>query len=355
MVPRRETGFPRSRLAASFRVQAGLLYAYSAAQPRINNLYSESGLIIMKNADSIPSSKSKMGKYKHWVTGWLFVLPCAAVLLLMALYPLIQVLQFSFSDVKVIGFQTEFVGTRNFEQIFSSPDLGVILRQTILWTVISLSLRIMIGFSAALMMETGMKGKTFFRVATLIPWVVPSIVAANTWRWVYNPDVGLINMFMRRLIPDFSVVWIRDYALGSVIASYVWTGFPFIMLMVMAGLQGIPSDYKEAAQIDGANAIQVFWHVTLPNLKNILMIIIVLELITGFNAFDLIFTMTGGGPGIQSTILGIMIYNLAFVSRNFGLASAASVILLGIILVFFLTYVPIAAVGGRKKGQKGAL
>jgi len=165
----------------------------------------------------------------------------------------------------------------------------------------------------------------------------------------------LINIFMRRIIPDFSVVWFRDFAMASVIASYVWTGFPFIMLMVMAGLRGIPSDYKEAARIDGANSFQVFWHITLPNLKNILMIVIVLELITGFNAFDLIFTMTGGGPGMQTTILGIMIYNLAFVSRDFGRASAASVILLGIVLIFFLIYTPVTAAGSRAKSRKGAL
>jgi len=243
----------------------------------------------------------------------------------------------------------------NFERVYSSPEFRVILRQTIIWTVVSLSLRIFIGFSAALMMDSGMKGKTFFRISTLIPWVLPSIVAANTWRWVYNPDFGLINMFMRQFIPEFGVVWIRDYALGAVIASYVWTGFPFIMLMIMAGLQGIPQDYKEAAMIDGANSVQLFWHIILPNLKSILMIITVLELITGFNAFDLIFTMTGGGPGTQSTILGILIYNLAFVNRDFGRASAASVILLAIVILFFLVYAPITAAGNRRKEKRGAL
>ena len=292
-------------------------------------------------------------RFKHCFTGWMFVLPCVVVLVLMALYPLIQVLQFSLSDVTVIGFQTEYVGLKNFQHIFSDPTLGQVLLQTLIWTFVSLTLRILIGFAAALMMDTGMKGRTFFRVTTLIPWVVPSIVAANTWRWVYNPDVGLINTFMRNFIPDFNVVWIADYALGSVIASYVWTGFPFMMLMIMAGLQGISNDYKEAAKIDGANAWQVFWHIIMPNLKNILMIIIVLELITGFNAFDLIFTMTAGGPGIQSTIMGIFIYNLAFISRDFGLSSAASVLLLGAFIICFLIYVPASAVGrrGRKKEE----
>lgn len=307
----------------------------------------------MKNTGTVPRKEKKnKRKYKNWVIGWLFVLPCTIVLVMMALYPLLQVMKFSVSDVKVIGFQTEYVGLDNFRKIFANPDLKVILWQTVLWTVVSLSLRIFIGFSAALLMDSGMKGKMFFRVTTLIPWVVPSIVAANTWRWVYNPDVGLINSFMRQFIPDFAVVWIRDHALGSVIVSYVWTGFPFIMLMVMAGLQGIPNDYKEAARIDGANSIQEFIHITLPNLKNILMIIIVLELITGFNAFDLIFTMTGGGPGIQSTILGIMIYNLAFVSRDLGGASAASVILLVIVVLFFLVYAPATAAGNRNR-KKG--
>jgi multiple sugar transport system permease protein len=292
-------------------------------------------------------------KRREWLIGGSFVLPSLLVLLLMAAYPMIQVIVFSFSDVRMATFKTTFNGIDNFKYVFSRPELWQILKQTVIWTVASLSLRIIIGFGAALMLDSGLKGRTIFRVTTLIPWVVPSIVASNTWRFIYNPDIGLINSYMRRLFPDFLVIWLGDakLALGSVIATYVWTGFPFIMLMVMAGLQGIPRDYKEAASIDGANAVQRFIHVTLPNLKNIMAIIIVLELISGFNAFDLLYTMTAGGPGIMTEIFGLMIYRYAFTNFQYGRASALSLLLLGIMIVFFLIYVPVAAKGRGKKHE----
>ena len=302
-------------------------------------------------AVEIAQRRVNMRKYKNWVIGWLFVLPIATVLLLMVVYPFYQVFRFSVSDVRLIGFHTTFIGLDNFRFVMAMPQLGQILLQTFIWTVASLALRIVIGFAAALLLDSGIRAKTFFRLATLIPWVVPSIVVANIWRMMYNPEIGLLSMILRRILPNLNIVFLRDVPLGSAIAAHVWAGFPFIMLMVMAGLQGIPNDYKEAARIDGANAIQLFWHIILPNLKSILMIIVVLELIVGFNAFDLIFIMTGGGPGIQTTILGIMIYNLAFISRNFGASSAASVILLGIVVVFFLLYVPVMAAGGGRKKE----
>jgi multiple sugar transport system permease protein len=250
-------------------------------------------------------------------------------------------------------FKATFNGIDNFKYVFSRPELWQILKQTVIWTIASLSIRIIIGFGAALMLDSGLKGKTLFRVTTLIPWVVPSIVASNTWRFIYNPDIGLINSYVRRFIPDFLVIWLGNakLALGSVVVTYVWTGFPFIMLMVMAGLQGIPKDYKEAASIDGANAIQRFIHVILPNLKNIMAIIIVLELISGFNAFDLLYTMTAGGPGIMTEIFGLMIYRYAFTNFQYGRASALSILLLGIMIVFFLIYVPAAAKGRAKKRE----
>lgn len=310
--------------------------------------------ISVKNTSGVLSAGYRKKRYREWFTGWMFVLPCAAVLLLMALYPMIQVLIFSFSDVRIVGFETEFAGFDNFNRVFSDPQLMTILWQTIVWTVASLALRILLGFTAALLIDSRIRGQRAFRVVALVPWVVPSIVAANTWRWVYNPDFGIINTFVRNFNPEFGVVWFSDFTMASVIVSFVWTGFPFIMLMVLAGLQGIPSDYKEAARVDGASSAQVFWRIILPNLKPIIMIIVVLELITGFNAFDLIFVMTGGGPGIQSTILGILIYNLAFLRFDFGAASAASVLLLSIMVLFFLVYVPVSAVGRRRKEREGA-
>ncbi len=277
------------------------------------------------------------------------VLPCAIVILVMTVYPLVQVVMFSFSSVKLPNFECEFIGLQNFARILAKPEFRTIIWNTAIWTVVSLILRFVIGFVAALLMDTGMKGMTLFRIATLVPWVVPSIVAANTWRWIYNTDNGLLNSVLRRINPAWAANWLGDQhlALGSVILAYTWMGFPFIMLMLVAGMQGIPKDYKEAAQIDGANAFQVFCHITLPSLKKIIVILAVLELINGFNAFDLLYTMTAGGPGVSSEILGLFIYRSAFSNFDFSGAAAVGVMLILVILACFLLYVPASA---KKRG-----
>lgn len=287
------------------------------------------------------------GKLKKYRAAYLFVLPCAIAIVIMTIYPLIQVLTFSVSKVTLPDFECEFIGLENFGRILSKADFKKIVLNTLIWTAAGLSLRFIFGFGSALLMDSGMKGVTPFRIITLIPWVVPSIVASNTWRWIYNTDNGLLNGVLRRMNPSLAINWLgnKDTAMGAVLTAYGWMGFPFVMLMILAGMQGISKDYKEAAQIDGANGFQVFWHITLPGLKNILVILAVLELINGFNSFDLLYTMTAGGPGIATEILGLFIYRTAFSNYDFAGASAVGVMLVVVILVCFLLYVPATAKG----------
>ena len=278
-----------------------------------------------------------------------FVLPCALVVLIMTIYPLLQMIVFSFCKVKLPFFDLEFAGLSNFSSMLTAKNFGRILGNTLIWTGLSLVLRFLFGFAAAILIDIGFVGKTPFRIITLLPWVIPSIVTANLWRWIYNTDNGILNKILTSINPSLAVNWLstKGTALYSVIAAYVWMGFPFIMLMIVAAMQGIPKSYTEAAQVDGANAIQIFFHVTLPSLKNVLIILAVLEIINGFNAFDLLFTMTGGGPGISSEILGLFIYRTAFSNFNFGGASAVGLMLLLAVLIAFLFYAPTQT---RKKG-----
>lgn len=277
-----------------------------------------------------------------------FVLPCALVVLIMTIYPLLQMIIFSFCKVKLPFFELEYNGVNNFTSMVSAKTFGTILKNTLVWTFVSLALRFLLGFTSALLMDTGFKGKTPFRIITLMPWVVPSIVTANLWRWIYNTDNGILNRILASINPDFAMNWLgaKGTALMSVVVAYVWMGFPFIMLMIVAAMQGIPITYTEAAKVDGANAVQIFFHVTLPSLKNVLVILAVLEIINGFNSFDLLFTMTGGGPGVSSETLGLYIYRTAFSNFNFGGSSAVGLMLLAAVLICFLFYAPT-----QKKGN----
>jgi len=282
-------------------------------------------------------------------TGMLFVLPAAIVIILMMVYPLIQVIIFSFSKVKLPFFELEYIGLKNYIDVITPASFMTIIRNTLLWTIITLVMRFLLGLTSALIMDTKMIGRKPFRIITLLPWVLPQIVTANIWRWLYNPENGLINSVLKSINPDLALNWLgsRDTALLSVVLTNIWMGFPFLMLMMLAGMQGIPKDYTEAAKIDGANAIQVFFHITLPSLKNIMIILAILEFINGFNSFDLLFVMTGGGPGISSEILGLFIYRTAFSNFNFGQSSATGMILIIAIGIFFLFYAP----STRKRGD----
>ncbi|MCB1495163.1 MAG: sugar ABC transporter permease, partial [Bauldia sp.] len=166
---------------------------------------------------------------------------------------------------------------------------------------------------------------------------------------VYGMENGLLNEYLNVINPAWTFNWLgsTDLAMGSVLVAYAWAGFPFIMLMLVAGMQSIPMDYKEAARIDGANAFQVLKHVTLPSLKGIIVILLVLEIINGLNSFDMLFTLTGGGPGITTEILGLYIYRISFSNFDFSGAAAVSVILILAVLICFLFYVPSGARGRR--------
>lgn len=292
----------------------------------------------------------KQGK-RRTLTAFVFVLPCVILLLLMMVYPTLQVVRFSFSSLKLPKFEAAFVGVENFKQIFSNSDFIQIIGNTLIWTGVSLLIRFIIGFVAALVAETELRAMNTFRTLTLLPWMVPSIVAANTWRWIFNTDNGLLNTLLRNIDPNLGQNWLgsSQLALPSVIAAYSWAGFPFIMLMLLAAMQGIPKDYYEAARIDGAGSFRLFTHITLPSLKNIILILTIMEIISGFNSFDIIFTMTGGGPGIASEIFGLFIYRLAFSNLNFSGSSAASLIL----IIAAVILIGIYALAGNKRKMKG--
>jgi len=284
---------------------------------------------------------------------YLFVLPCATVLLLMMFNPILRTLLYSVSEITLPKFETTFTGTRNFTRVFSRPEVPLILLNTFIWIAGTILLRFSLGFGAAIVMNADLRARQLWRTLALLPWTVPSIVAANTWRWIFQSDYGLLNGILRAVgLGPLAHTWLGDpaTALPAVLLAYCWAGFPFVMLMLLAGMQAIPLEQYDAAKIDGANAAQSFWYVTLPGLKSIIFIILLLEVISGFNSFDLLFTMTGGGPGGASEILGLFIYRLAFSNFDFAGASAVSTVLIVVAVLCFIFYVPASA---KRRGGAG--
>jgi len=295
-----------------------------------------------------PAVRMRFVRLRRESTGLLFVLPTVLVMLLVIAYPLLDALRLSVSDVQLNQSSTPFVGLANFAAVVSDRVFANALRNTIVWTVLSVALVLLIGLAAALLVNEHLPGRGLIRSLILVPWIVPAVVVAVVWKWLYNPDFGVIQDTLNRIgLSSIHVNWLADprVALYAVIAVNVWKSFPFAMLMVLAGLQSAPVPLYEAARVDGAGAWQRLLYVTLPHLRPTLIVLALLLTIWNLNTFTYIYVLTGGGPVRLTEVLGVYIYNTAFQGFHFGVAAAAAVIVF--LLSGLLTVVYIRALGGE--------
>jgi ABC-type sugar transport system permease subunit len=272
--------------------------------------------------------------------GVLFVLPTLLVMGVILFYPLARTGWISLH----IGSQGEYswVGLQNFRAIVETDWFGTVLINTALWTGLTVFFQFVVGIGAAILLNTKFRGKALVRGLMLLPWVTPGIVAAIVWKWMYHPQFGILNRILVDVgILDSYMAWLSnpDVALLAIILAGIWKGFPFSMVMYLAGLQGIDQQLYRAARIDGAPRWAQFWHVTLPQLVPILKVTILLTTIWTFNYFVLVFAMTGGGPAGTTDILPNKVYKLAFNQFQFGLSAALAMIMFVIMMFFMIFYV----------------
>ena len=218
------------------------------------------------------------------------------------------------------------------------------LWNSLIWVFGSVSLQFLGGFVAALLLHQGFRGRALVRTVTLLPWIIPGIVVALVWEWLYQPNYGVINDLLVRsgLLRD-RVAWLSDpvLAMPAVIATNVWRGVPFFAIMLLAGLQAIPDDIYEAARVDGASVTQRFWHITVPLLRPIIVVATATRIIWTFNYADLIFVMTSGGPANATQITSTYTLLQAYSNLDFGYAATLSVVLLLIMLGFTVFYLKV--------------
>jgi len=269
------------------------------------------------------------------------ILPTMILIVVMMVYPLVQTVIFSFSSVKLPSLTPVFNGLTNFTKVVRDPETPPLVLRTLVWIGGTVVLRFVLGFLGALIFNARVRGTVWLRVLVIIPWTLPSVVGANLWRWMYQGDIGVIDQTLRSLGLGFlAAEWLGDprLALFSVMVAYSWQGFPFVMLLLLAGLQGIPRDQYEAAALDGANWWRIFRHITLPSLRGIIAIALILEVVGSINSFDTIMIMTGGGPANATLTFGIDIYRTGFSLFDFGGASALSVLMFVAALAVFVLY-----------------
>ncbi|MEA5016307.1 MAG: sugar ABC transporter permease [Candidatus Limiplasma sp.] len=265
------------------------------------------------------------------------------VVLGLLVYPLCSTMVYSLTNKTLIKTTYAFRGLDNYVSILADREFQSAFFTTLRWTLYSLLGQIFIGFTAALCLNRvkGKVSKTVYRIAMIIPWAFPSIAIALTWKWLLNGIYGFIPSLLVRLgLSDTLVQFLSsaELALPTLVVVNIWFGFPMIMVNVLAALQTIPQDQYEAAQIDGASPWQSFAHITIPHIKVVVGLLVVLRTIWVFNSFDIIYMMTAGGPSGKSTTMSIFIYNMSWVKKMVGKASAASMLLLLFLLLLCGVY-----------------
>lgn len=290
---------------------------------------------------------------KHWAD-YLYILPSLLVMLVVIGYPLVYTVWLSFHATPPRTGEWVFNGVTNYQDILTDPRFWRITGNTIYWTIGSTLFAFILGFGAALALHNPFPGRGIVRALLLIPWVISAVAAAYVWRWILHSDYGLVSgTLMAWGIIDRPLVLLdnKSRVMPTLIMVNVWKEFPFVMVMLTAGLQTVPEGLLRAAKIDGASAWNQFWHVTIPHLRGVILITTLLLFVINLNSFTLVWLMTGGGPANASQLWITEIYNIAFRSLQYGPASAFSVILFIIMLALGYFYVKaLTANAPRREG-----
>ncbi|MBO67438.1 MAG: ABC transporter permease [Acidiferrobacteraceae bacterium] len=237
--------------------------------------------------------------------------------------------------------KSKFVGFDNYVEMFQMPEFWTSLLNTFIWTAGTMTLQIVIGVAVAMMLHQTFIFRSLARALILFPYLLSVVVAVLVWQWLFNDIYGLLNHFLLSTgIIEQQIDWlgVMPNAMISIILVGAWKYFPFVVIAVLARLQTIPEELYEASKIDGANTWERFWDITLPQLRGVLFIVVLLRAIWDFKEFDLIFLMTGGGPVIGTQTLPLMVYKESFRLFHMGMASAIAVAMFIIMLVFMLFY-----------------
>jgi multiple sugar transport system permease protein len=269
---------------------------------------------------------------------YFFVAPAIVLLILVLGVPAVTAVLQSFNLVWVRdpGFSLDA-----YRRLVSDPQFGSTLWTTFLYVGLVVSLHLAFGFGVALALNTDLPAKWLFRVAALLPWTVPDVIGGIIWRFVFDTLPGMINAFLiHGGIVDQPIDWLGTPSLAflGVVTAEVWRGYPFVMLILLAGLQAIPGHLYEAAAVDGATAWQRFRYVTLPSLKTMLMIAVVLDVIWEARLFGTVYGMTGGGPGDATQLVSTLTFKQYFEFFNPAYASAMAVVLAVVMLTISLPY-----------------
>lgn len=256
--------------------------------------------------------------------GYWYITPALILLTGVMIYPLLYVLYLSLHRKLLIFNLSKFVGLENYFFLWTDERFWNALKNTLFFTITSVSLELILGLSLALILNKPFKGRGLVRAMVLLPWAIPTVVTAKMWEWIYNADFGLLNF-----LSGAKINWLGDpsWALLAAILADVWKTTPFVVILLLAGLQILPQEIYQAARVDGASWWACLRQITLPLLKPVILVVLIFRSLDAFRVFDVIYVLTGGGPANTTETLSIYAYKVLFQTLQFGYGSALAVVI----------------------------
>lgn len=286
---------------------------------------------------------------RRHIAAYAFIAPAFFLYVMFVVRPTIEVFGLSLVDWDGISSERTWVGLGNFERLFEDSVFWEALRNTLLWVGMIVTLNVSLGLVTAAALASVARGRVLLQLAVFLPVVQAAIVVALIWRWVYNPN-GLLNQGLQAIgLDDLAQPWLGDttLALPALAVAAAWAGFGLAVVIFLAGLQGVDETLYDAARIDGAGSAQLFRYITIPALKNVMTVVILLEMIGAFQVFDIIWGTTQGGPIRSTEVLATYMFKRGIQQGEYGLGSAIAVVFMLIVLTF-----AVASVAIRERDQE---
>ncbi|MEG1516079.1 MAG: sugar ABC transporter permease [Clostridia bacterium] len=305
----------------------------------MNNLCAKNGV----------NGKRKTGRIYQRAFPYLLIAPVAIYLLTMLLGPLLYGVWMSFTN-KAVGLPSRFVGLSNYVKLWSNGEFLIAAKNTFLYTLLTVGLKVILGMVMALVLNAPLRFKNISRGLMFIPWALPTVVTVIVWKWMFSDVGGVLNaIFMNLGIVDTKIAWLSTplMAFTSVVAVNVWRGTPFIGMSVLSGLQSVPTDMYEAAKIDGVNPWQELRYITLPSIKDVLMLSTLVTTIWTFSDFEIIWLLTKGGPINATQVISTLSYTIGIQRMSTGQAMAASIMFMPVMILL------VNLVTAKTLGKKG--
>ncbi|MCB0111607.1 MAG: sugar ABC transporter permease [Caldilineaceae bacterium] len=288
------------------------------------------------------------GQWQRWLgrdfaLAYLLLLPLILILFILLAYPIASAIWITLQS-KTIGMVGRFVGLQNYrELLFNDPFFWQVVRNGFVFTLGSVFLKLIVGMIMAIVLNQPLRWRGLWRGLLLMPWVAPTVVTALSWRWILDLT-GVLNLTLRDLgLMSIPIPWLAQYgtALLSLVLVNTWRGFPFFGITLLAGMQAIPQELYEAAEMDGASVWQRFRFVTLPSLRTVILVVTILSVIWTFNDFSIVWLLTGGGPGHATDVFATYTYKLGFITSRLGYGQTVSVILAPVLIVIIMILSPL--------------